>query len=73
MGEFMSREGIENQSITLHPSGITHGPQPGKYEGSIGKIKTEELAVMIDTFKPLNIATGLNKIEDKKYWSSWIK
>ena len=73
MGEFMSREGIENESITLHPSGITHGPQPGKYEGSIGKIKTEELAVMIDTFKPLNIATGLHKIEDKKYWSSWIK
>jgi homogentisate 1,2-dioxygenase len=73
MGEFMSREGIENESITLHPSGITHGPQPGKYEGSIGKIKTEELAVMIDTFKPLNIATGLHRIEDKKYWSSWIK
>ena len=43
MGDFMSREGIENESITLHPSGITHGPQPGKYEGSIGKIKTEIL------------------------------
>ena len=73
MGEFMSREGVENESISFHPSGITHGPQPGKYEESIGKIKTEELAVMIDTFKPLKISKGLSKIEDKDYWKSWLK
>ena len=51
-GSFMSRSGVRDESITLHPMGLPHGPQPGKYEGSIGKKSTEELAVMIDTFKP---------------------
>jgi len=73
MGDFMSRRGISDESISFHPSGITHGPQPGKYEESIGKVKTEELAVMIDTFKPLKIAEGLENIEDEKYWKSWLK
>ena len=72
MGDFMSRNGIEEESITLHPAGITHGPHPGKYEGSIGKKETEELAVMIDTFKPLKIVDGLIDIEDKEYYMSWI-
>ena len=71
MGDFMSRNGIEEESITLHPAGITHGPHPGKYEGSIGKKETKELAVMIDTFKPLKRSKGLDKIEDKKYSMSW--
>ena len=70
-GDFMSRNGIEKESITLHPAGITHGPHPGKYEGSIGKKETEELAVMIDTFKPLKKAEGLKDIEDKDYSMSW--
>ena len=72
MGNFMSRNGIEEESITLHPAGITHGPHPGKYEESIGKKETEELAVMIDTFKPLKIADSLSEIEDKNYYLSWL-
>ncbi len=71
MGDFMSRNGIEKESITFHPAGITHGPHPGRYEGSIGKEKTEELAVMIDTFKPLKRSANLNDIEDKEYSMSW--
>ena len=71
MGDFMSRNGIEEESITLHPAGITHGPHPGKYEGSIGKEKTKELAVMIDTFKPLKRSKNLGEIEDKNYSMSW--
>ena len=51
----MSRNDISKGQITLHPSGIPHGPHPGAYERSIGKEKTEELAVMVDTFKPLKI------------------
>ena len=72
MGNFMSRNGIEEESITFHPAGITHGPHPGKYEGSIGKKETEELAVMIDTFKPLKVADGLAGFEDKEYYLSWL-
>ena len=72
MGDFMSRNGIEKESITLHPAGITHGPHPGKYEGSIGKKETKELAVMIDTFKPLKVAKLPNKIIDKSYPLSWL-
>ena len=72
-GDFMSRKGISKESITLHPMGLPHGPQPGKYENSIGKKKTEELAVMIDTFKPLNIAKDALDLEDKKYPLSWNK
>ena len=72
-GDFMSRKGIGEESITYHPMGLPHGPQPGKYEASIGKKRTDELAVMIDTFKPLNITDqALNK-EDTKYPLSWNK
>ncbi len=70
-GEFMSRKGIERGSITLHPSGIPHGPHPGKYEGSIGKESTGELAVMIDTFRPLQLTTQALLLEDKDYPYSW--
>ena len=51
----MSRKGIEYGSITLHPDGLPHGPQPGRYEASIGQERTDELAVMIDTFRPLSV------------------
>ncbi len=71
-GEFMSRKGIELESITFHPSGLPHGPQPGKYEESIGKFQTEELAVMIDTFKPLKISKNTSEIDDPDYQFSWI-
>ena len=72
-GDFMSRKGISKESITLHPMGLPHGPQPGKYENSIGKKKTEELAVMIDTFNPLKIVKDSVFLEDQKYQLSWIK
>ena len=71
-GDFMSRKGIGLESITYHPMGLPHGPQPGKYEASIGKKWTDELAVMIDTFKPLHITQNAIDIEDKKYYLSWL-
>ena len=70
-GNFMSRKGIERASITLHPSGIPHGPHPGCYEESIGKERTEELAIMIDTFHPLNLTAKALPFEDETYPYSW--
>lgn len=72
-GDFMSRTGVSEGSITFHPAGLPHGPQPGKYEGSIGKKETFEYAVMFDTFKPLIITSTTESIEDKNYPFSWIK
>ncbi len=69
----MSRNNIEKGHITLHPAGIPHGPAPGAYERSIGQTETEELAVMIDTFKPLMITEEAMKIDDGKYFKSWIE
>lgn len=71
-GNFMSRKGIEVGSITLHPSGIPHGPHPGAVEGSLGKARTDELAVMMDTFRPLRIARKMGHLEDPKYMRSWL-
>ncbi|WP_377892000.1 homogentisate 1,2-dioxygenase [Alkalihalobacillus sp. R86527] len=71
-GNFMSRKGIEEASITLHPSGIPHGPHPGKIEGSIGKKETLELAVMIDTFRPLKTIEQAKEYEDEAYMKSWV-
>jgi homogentisate 1,2-dioxygenase len=71
-GNFMSRKGVQEGSITLHPSGIPHGPHPGKTEASIGKKETLELAVMIDTFKPLKVVKKAQQIEDPNYMYSWI-
>ena len=68
----MSRNDISKGQITLHPSGIPHGPHPGAYERSIGKTKTEELAVMVDTFKPLKLTKQAIEIEVKDYYKSWI-
>lgn len=72
-GDFMSRNNIEQGHITLHPSGIPHGPAPGAYERSIGQTKTEELAVMIDTFRPLSITAAALGIDDGKYYRSWLE
>jgi len=69
--EFMSRQDVEQGSITLHPDGLPHGPQPGKTEASIGAKKTEELAVMIDTFAPLMVAKSALAAEDPAYRDSW--
>ena len=72
-GDFMSRTGIGPGYISLHPAGIPHGPHPGTYEASIGKKGTEELAVMIDTFKPLQVTENALKIDDGKYYKSWLE
>ncbi|HEU4963544.1 MAG TPA: homogentisate 1,2-dioxygenase, partial [Bacilli bacterium] len=71
-GNFMSRRGIEEGSITLHPMGIPHGPHPGTIEASIGKKETNELAVMLDTFRPLKVAKQALNVEDKNYMYSWL-
>jgi homogentisate 1,2-dioxygenase len=71
--EFMSRKGIEYGSITLHPDGIPHGPHPGRAEASIGAKGTNELAVMMDTFRPLHVAKAALPIEDRHYFRSWIE
>lgn len=70
---FMSRKGIEYASLTLHPDGIPHGPHPGTTEASIGKTATDELAVMIDTFRPLRVAKAALPVEDRTYSTSWIE
>ena len=71
-GDFMSRNNIEIGNITLHPGGTTHGPHPGAAERSIGKTKTDELAVMVDTFNPLKITEQAVAISDKDYYKSWL-
>lgn len=70
-GDFMSRNYVEKGMITLHPAGIPHGPQPGATERSIGQKETNELAVMIDTFAPLQITEAALGIEMKDYYKSW--
>ena len=72
-GNFMSRNNVEKGYISLHPGGIPHGPHPGAYERSIGKTSTDELAVMIDTFKPLMVTENAMKIDDGKYYKSWLE
>ena len=70
--EFMSRKGIEFGSITHHPDGIPHGPHPGRAEASIGAKETNELAVMMDSFRPLKVAKQAMAFEDPNYHKSWI-
>jgi len=72
-GDFMSRNNIGPGYMTLHPGGIPHGPHPGAYERSIGQKETEELAVMIDTFKPLMITEEALAIDDGSYYQSWLE
>lgn len=70
-GQFMSRRGIDQGSITLHPRGIPHGPHPGTVEASIGAKETQELAVMIDAFHPLKLTSQAKDISDSNYFYSW--
>ncbi len=72
-GDFMSRNDIAAGHISLHPAGIPHGPHPGAVERSIGKTKTDELAVMVDTFKPLMVTKEAMKIADETYHTSWLE
>jgi len=71
-GDFMSRNDVEPGNISLHPAGIPHGPHPGATERSIGKTETKELAVMVDTFKPLKVTEEAMKIADETYFQSWL-
>lgn len=72
-GDFMSRNNIEQGHITLHPKGIPHGPAPGAMERSIGQKDTAELAVMVDTFRPLQVTEEAMGIDDGKYYKSWVE
>ncbi|MFC4635360.1 homogentisate 1,2-dioxygenase [Dokdonia ponticola] len=71
-GDFMSRADVDAGHISLHPAGIPHGPHPGTVEKSIGKEGTEELAVMVDTFKPLKVCEAAMEIADEDYHKSWL-
>jgi homogentisate 1,2-dioxygenase len=70
-GNFMSRKGVNRGSFTLHPGGIPHGPHPGTVEKSLGAKSTEELAVMLDPFKPLSLTKDSYPFVDAKYPMSW--
>jgi homogentisate 1,2-dioxygenase len=72
-GDFMSRTGVQEGSITLHPMGIPHGPQPGKTEASIGKKETDEYAIMIDTFSPLRLTKNVSETMVEDYHHSWLE
>lgn len=72
-GNFTSRKGVGPASVTLHPRGLPHGPHPGTYEASIGTTRTDELAVMVDTFKPLIPTANARTIEDDDYNVSWVR
>lgn len=72
-GEFMSRKHVDRGQITLHPIGVVHGPHPGAVEKSIGLMDTRELAIMVDTFKPLKLTVQALEIEDKDYFKSWME
>jgi homogentisate 1,2-dioxygenase len=72
-GDFMSRNDVGQGQISLHPAGIPHGPHPGAAERSIGKTETEELAVMVDTFKPLMLTEEAMGIADESYYKSWLE
>ena len=70
-GNFVSRRGMSSGSISFHPRGVMHGPHPGAYEASIGHRRTDELAVMMDTFAPLHVTRQALDIEDPDYHATW--
>lgn len=72
-GDFMSRKHVTKGMITLHPAGIPHGPHPGTVQKSIGAKETKELAVMVDTFRPLKLTQAALDIEDPNYVMSWAE
>ena len=72
-GDFMSRKHVTRGMITLHPAGIPHGPHPGAVKKSIGAKETNELAVMVDTFHPLQLTVEALEIENEGYVMSWAE
>ena len=69
----MSRTGVVEGSITLHPGGLPHGPQPGRTEDSVGAKETKEYAVMIDTFSSLKPTKNVLETIDEDYARSWLE
>ena len=72
-GDFMSRKHVTRGMITLHPGGIPHGPHPGTVEKSLGQKETKELAVMVDTFRPLSLTKAAIRIMSDDYYKSWLE
>lgn len=72
-GQFTSRRGIDSESISLHPAGVTHGPHPGTYEKSIGVKRTDELAVMVDCYPPFRLTIEAARMEEQDYHLSWLE
>ncbi len=72
-GDFMSRSGIDAGYLTLHQKGVPHGPQPGKTEASVGKKETNEYAVMVDTFAPLQLTEHVKNTRTPEYNRSWLE
>jgi homogentisate 1,2-dioxygenase len=72
-GQFGSRRGVEEGSFTLHPRGIPHGPHPGTIAASRAMTRTDELAVMIDTFRPLHVSQQAMEYDDANYPFSWLE
>ena len=70
-GDYAARKGVDVGTITLHPSGLPHGPQPGAVEKALGMRETNELAVMCDTFRPLKLTTLARDLDDPSYAYSW--
>ena len=70
---FGSRRGVEEGSLTLHPRGIPHGPHPGTIVASRDVTRTDELAVMVDTVRPLNLTRQALEIDDPQYPYSWLE
>lgn len=72
-GDFMSRNHVEKGFLSLHPGGTPHGPHPGAYERSIGQKETLELAVMVDTFRPLKLTQAAVDMQIPDYAYSWLE
>lgn len=72
-GDFMSRNHVDKGFISLHPGGIPHGPHPGAMERSLGQKETLELAVMVDTFRPLQVTQQALDLSDGTYKTSWLE
>ncbi len=74
-GDFTSRAGagIESNSLTLHPAGFVHGPPPGSAEAAAGASRTDETAVMVDTFRPLGVSASALEVSDDRYLQSWAR
>jgi homogentisate 1,2-dioxygenase len=71
-GNFTSRRGVGPGGVSHHPAGVPHGPHPGAYEASIGVRWTDELAVMLDTWKPLHATAAAVAVEDPGYEASFV-